>query len=252
MTITIKKSINLTLILVTFLTGFASFGSVTTRAYNFNQYPIACPSDFPYCDYRPISNSTNYCYLPIDVIATDCITNDSKYYSPIQQNKTSFNNYNAQYYGNFNCYYYSNKCNSTTYQTPTTYYETYYTPTKNTYNTDYCSYLNTQYNEYCTNIAVSPPKTYDIPNEQYYPTNTDPLRNCYLNTNNCYGGIVNNNTASYSFDSYPYSDQYSFRNDQYSNMVESNPDYYSLSNDYITSINQGSYNFSDDMYYYAG
>jgi hypothetical protein len=265
MTITIKKSINFLLTLTTFLIGLVAFGSVNVNAYNNKEYLIACPTDYPYCNYTPSNNSTNYCNLPSDFYATDCAINVVDYgYSTISYNNTSGNNYNNNNCTSFNQYYYP--CN---YNYSTTKTSTYYPPiTNNSYYNDYCTYLNSNN---CQNIAVNPPKTY---NEPYIsvPTYTDPIRNCTLNTGNCVGSTMNNNvTTNNSFESlitandriysHPYSNTFEalvpatdtfttvYNNNQGSYITDSNQatyqDYYILD---PISGGQDIYN----NYYYAG
>jgi hypothetical protein len=253
MTVTMKKSISFALVLTTFVTGLVAFGRITTTAYNYNQYPITCPSDFPYCDYKPSSNPANYC----DVFATNCVTDDSKYdYSTIDKNNTSYTNYNTKYYGTSMCYYYSYLCSTSEYQTPTKSNDIYYT--------DYCAYLNAKN---CQNITVNPPKTYNSPSDTYIiePTYTDPIRNCYLNTTYCYGGTVNTNTAAnyqngnYYFENFTpitgsTNNFTTSINDQFSNTLESNQSYYqdySSFDSYPIASNYQSYDYSNEMLYYS-
>jgi hypothetical protein len=247
-----KKSINLLLILTTFLTGFVAFGSVTTTAYNDNQYPIACPSDFPYCDYKPSGNTANYCYI----FVTNCMIDPSKNNnSTTDQNNTMVTNYSTQYYGTSMCYYYSYLCSTYQNQTPTNSNDIYYT--------DYCAYLNA---ENCKNIAVNQPKTNNNPNEQYIytPIKADPLDNCYLNTGYCFGTTFDNNTASnnqnntyYFENSIPAqtsNDVTTSMNEQYYDNVKSDQPYYqdyTFSDYYPISGNSAVYNNSNEMYYYA-
>lgn len=249
MTITMNKSINLLLILTTFLTGFVAFGSVTATAYNNNQYPIACPSDFPYCDYKPSGNSANYCYI----FVTGCMIDPSKNTnSTTDQKNTMVTNYSTQYYGTSMCYYYSYLCSTNQYQTPTEVNDIFYI--------DYCAYLNAKN---CQNIAVNQPNTNTNPNETYINEPTDPIRNCYLNTSYCYGGTMNTDTASnnqsnaYFFENFvptEPSNNYAANNYQYSNSLEPTQPYYqdyTFSDYYPITSNQGVYNNSNEMYYYA-
>lgn len=230
MTNTIKKFIQLLLILATFVTGFAAFGNITTHAYNnrdYKGYLLDCPHSDPYyCSYSNIPRTADNCYT--------YEVNYCNNYTTVSNNQNMPTNctfvISSCYYQNTgNCKYFNNQ-NCLNIDVNESF--------------DYCAYLN---NKQCQNIIVDQPKTNNYPNQPLVdtPNYTDPIRNCALNTDYCYGNTVNSDSYYALQDNTPITNNTPF-------IVASQPDspqsYYTSYDNDLLGNNLMSYTIPD---YYA-